>query len=64
MVSFELFKGKSIVYVLADMFGGEALNLPLVYVVDCLAEEVCAYLFSWCLEEYHGCVVGWLWCGV
>ena len=33
-------RGQSVVYVFAELFGGEVSSVPFVYVVDCLEEEV------------------------
>ena len=45
--------GQSVVYVIAELFGGEMSSVSFVNVVDCLVEEV----FRWC-------VVGWVYCVV
>ena len=39
-VSFELVSGQSIMYMLAELFGGEVRGVPFGYVVDCLVQEV------------------------
>jgi hypothetical protein len=53
VVSFEVVGGQSVVYVIAELFGGEMSSVSFVNVVDCLVEEV----FRWC-------VVGWVYCVV
>jgi len=40
VVSFEVVRGHSVVYVFAKLFGSEMSSVPFVYAVDCLVKEV------------------------
>ena len=40
--------GQSVVYVFAELFGGEVSSVPFVYVVDCLVAELFVSIY------FHG----------
>ena len=52
--SVELNGDESIIYVSAELFRGEGVLLPLVYMVYCVVEDVFMIVYS-CDIEWRGC---------